>query len=121
MLTGFLQLLAFLLAGETLVYLTALPLPGAVIGMALLLAWLLWRGREPGENLGKATTGILQFLSLLFVPAGVGIVQRLGILEANVVGVLTIIVVTTGFSIPVTAYTFRFVSRWFPAPTESQE
>ena len=110
MLTGFLQLLAFLLAGETLVYLTALPLPGAVIGMALLLGWLLWRGCEPGENLGKATTGILQFLSLLFVPAGVGIILHLERLQREWPAILGSVLFATLISVALTGLLLRALS-----------
>ena len=111
MLTGCLQLLALLLAGETLVYLTALPLPGAVIGMALLLAWLLWRGREPGENLGKATTGILQFLSLLFVPAGVGIILHLERLQREWPAILGSVLFATLISVALTGLLLRALSK----------
>ena len=110
MLTGFLQLLAFLLAGETLVYLAALPLPGAVIGMALLLGWLLWRGRETGENLGKATTGILQFLSLLFVPAGVGIILHLERLQREWPAILGSVLFATLISVALTGLLLRALS-----------
>lgn len=110
MLTGFLQLLAFLLAGETLVYLLALPLPGAVVGMALLLAWLLWRGREPGENLGKAASGILQFLSLLFVPAGVGIILHLERLQREWPAILGSVLFATLISVGLTGLLLRALS-----------
>ncbi len=110
MLTGFLQLLAFLLAGETLVYLLALPLPGAVVGMALLLAWLLWRGREPGENLGKAASSILQFLSLLFVPAGVGIILHLERLQREWPAILGSVLFATLISVGLTGLLLRALS-----------
>ena len=110
MLIGFLQLLAFLLAGEIFVYLTALPLPGAVIGMSLLLGWLLWRGREPAENLGKAASGILQFLSLLFVPAGVGIILHLERLEREWVAILGSVLFPTLISVAFTALLLRRLS-----------
>lgn len=110
MLIGFLQLLAFLLAGETLVYLAALPLPGAVVGMALLLGWLLWRGREPSENLGKASTGILQFLSLLFVPAGVGIILHLERLQHEWPAILGSVLFATLISVGLTGLLLRALS-----------
>ena len=92
MVVGLAVVLFCQLVGEIFAYLTHLPLPAPVVGLVLL-----------------------------FVPAGVGIVQRLGILEANVLGVVAIVVVTTAFSIVVTAFTFRVVSRWFPAPAEGAE
>ena len=110
MLIGFLQLLSFLLAGEILVYLTALPLPGAVVGMSLLLGWLLWRGGEPGENLGKAAGGILQFLSLLFVPAGVGIILHLERLQREWPAILGSVLFATLISVAFTALLLRRLS-----------
>jgi holin-like protein len=110
-LTGFLQLLAFLLAGETLVYLAALPLPGAVIGMALLLVWLLWRDKEPREDLAKAATGILQYLSLLFVPAGVGIILHLERLEREWLAILGSVLFATLITVGMTALLLGALSR----------
>ena len=72
MVAGFAWLLVFQLAGEVLVRSLQLPVPGPVVGMLLLLLVLIWRG-EPGENLRSAGQGLLANLSLLFVPAGVGI------------------------------------------------
>ena len=72
MVAGFAWLLLFQLAGEVLVRSLQLPVPGPVVGMLLLLLVLIWRG-GPGENLRSAGQGLLAHLSLLFVPAGVGI------------------------------------------------
>lgn len=77
MLKGIIVLLACLVAGEAITYLLALPLPGAVIGMALALALLALRGGEPPAALREASQGLLQYLSLLFVPAGVGLILHL--------------------------------------------
>jgi holin-like protein len=49
-----------------------LPVPGPVIGMALLFAALAWRG-GPSLPLRESAQKLLQHLSLLFVPAGVGV------------------------------------------------
>ncbi|WP_153108851.1 CidA/LrgA family protein [Propionivibrio limicola] len=73
-------LLLFQLGGELFVRLLGLPIPGAVIGMSLLFLTLLVRG-EASHALKKDTSALLQHLSLLFVPAGVGIMlhlQRVG-------------------------------------------
>ncbi|PKR88888.1 hypothetical protein CXZ10_12260 [Pleomorphomonas diazotrophica] len=128
MVVGLAVVLLCQLLGEIFAYLTRLPVPAPVVGLVLLFGFFLVRDRWEwlpfslrSEEIDKSCETLVQQMALLFVPAGVGIVQRLGILEANVLGVLAIIVVTTAFSIAVTAYTFRLVSRWFPAPTESQE
>ncbi|MCF8014582.1 MAG: CidA/LrgA family protein, partial [Chromatiaceae bacterium] len=67
----FLILLCQLL-GETLVQLGALPIPGPVLGMLLLLGWLFLRGGV-AEEVGRTADTLLAHLSLLFVPAGVGV------------------------------------------------
>lgn len=71
-------LLLYQLIGELLVRGLGLPIPGPVIGMALLFLTLLLRGRV-GEEIRIHTGTLLQHLSLLFVPAGAGVmlhVQR---------------------------------------------
>ncbi|MBS1165917.1 MAG: putative effector of murein hydrolase LrgA [Proteobacteria bacterium] len=128
MVVGLAVVLLCQLIGEIFAYVTHLPVPAAVVGLVLLFGFFLVRDRWEwlpfslrSEEIDKTCETLVQQMALLFVPAGVGIVQRLGILQANVLGILAIIVVTTAISITVTAFTFRFVSRWFPAPTESQE
>lgn len=66
-------LLLFQLVGEVTARALALPIPGPVIGMALLFLTLVLRG-GPNEDLRSTAGTLLQHLSLLFVPAGTGIV-----------------------------------------------
>ena len=72
MIAAFALLLAFQLAGETLRVALHLPVPGPVLGMALLMVYLIAR-RGPDEHLRTTAGGLLQNLSLLFVPAGTGV------------------------------------------------
>ena len=60
------------LAGEVVVRALGLPFPGPVLGMGLLFAGLLVRGRSDPALDAVADT-ILRHLSLLFVPAAVGV------------------------------------------------
>jgi holin-like protein len=61
---------------------TGWPVPGPVIGMALLLAFLAARDHAPeflprelaDGTLEAAGKGLLAHLTLLFVPTGVGVV-----------------------------------------------
>ena len=69
-------LLVYQLVGELLVRLFSLTLPGPVLGMALLFLTLLVRGKV-SQELRSGTSSLLQHLSLLFVPAGVGVVVHL--------------------------------------------
>ncbi len=110
MLTGILGLLGFLLAGETIVFLLALPLPGPVLGMGLLLAWLLWRKGEVPAGLNTAATGILQYLSLLFVPAGVGVILHLERLQREWPAMLGAVLFGTLLSVGATGLILKKLS-----------
>ena len=66
-------LLACQLAGEITARALGLPLPGPVLGMLLLTALLLGFPRLV-QAIRATAEGLLQHLSLLFVPAGTGIV-----------------------------------------------
>jgi holin-like protein len=77
MLLGGLWLCAFVLLGERLVALTGAPIPGSIAGMLLL--WLaLETGAVRLSWLDRGATGLLHVLPLLFVLAGVGILQYTG-------------------------------------------
>ena len=74
------------LAGEVFVRGLGLPVPGPVVGLVFLLLLLLLardrfavlaRGPLQGDGVENASRGLLAHLSLLFVPAGVGVVQKL--------------------------------------------
>jgi holin-like protein len=75
-------LLVCQLAGEIVSRGLGLPVPGPVIGMALLFLLLVIRGRVPG-GLQTTATGLLGHLGLLFVPAGVGIMTHIPLLAAE--------------------------------------
>ena len=109
-------LLACQLAGEVLVRALGLQLPGPVAGMGLLFLALVWRGRRaPAEAvppaLGEVADALMRNLSLLFIPAAVGIVQYLGLLRSYAGPLALAIVVSTLAALVVTVVTFRFVSR----------
>jgi holin-like protein len=63
------------LAGEALVRLLGVPFPGPVAGMVLLLLLLVAAG-GPAEGVRRAGTGLLTYLPLFFVPAGVGLITH---------------------------------------------
>ena len=77
MLTAFTALLVCQLVGEALVRTFELPIPGPVAGMALLFTALVIHGRVP-DALDRVGSTLLSHLSLLFVPAGVGVITHLG-------------------------------------------
>lgn len=103
-------LLSCQLAGELLQRLLALPLPGPVLGLILLLALLVWR-KEVWPALGVTARGLLQHLTLLYVPAGVGLIVHLERLEAEWLPLLAALLGSTLLTLLVTVLVFRAVSR----------
>jgi holin-like protein len=99
------------LVGESLARLLALPVPGPVIGLLLLLGGLIWRDRPgrsvPGQELKAAAQGLLGNLGLLFVPAGVGVVTQLGVLGRNWLAVTVAILVSTLLGLLVTGWVMQ--------------
>ncbi len=110
MLAALTQLLLFQLAGEAIVRTLDLPLPGPVLGMLFLFLALAWRG-GPGEALQTTSQGLLQHLSLLFVPAGTGIVVHLDRVAAEWLPLLAALVASTAATLAVTALAMRAVQR----------
>ena len=82
MIAFFFLLCVLQLIGEAVVYITGLPIPGPVIGMALLLIGLIIKKGLP-EQLDKTATGLLGLLSLLFVPAGVGVTLHFNLITSE--------------------------------------
>lgn len=110
MIVNLTALLLFQLVGEVISRAAGLPLPGPVIGMALLLATLLAVPRAAAV-LRDTAQGLLSHLSLLFVPAGVGIVGHLGLLRTGGGPLLLALIGSTIAAIAVGALVFAGVAR----------
>jgi holin-like protein len=106
MLAAITLLLVYQLVGEIVVVALGLPIPGPVIGMALLFATLVARGRAD-DGLRQTANGLLRHLSLLFVPAGVGVMAHLGRLTDEWWPIAVSLVVSTLVTIAVTAVVMR--------------
>lgn len=92
--------------GEVASYALRLPVPGPVIGMVLLLLYLKLRPHAL-ETLRGTSLGLLQHLSLLFVPAGVGVMVHWHRLAAEGVAIVVAILVSTVLALAATALTVR--------------
>ncbi len=110
MLSWLTAILACQLAGELAVTATGLPVPGPVVGMVLLFCGLLIKGGIPT---GLATVGdaLLAHLSLLFVPAGVGVMLHARLLGDDWLPVSVALVVSTALTIAVTALVMVWLNR----------
>ncbi|MEN3274960.1 MAG: holin-like protein [Massilia sp.] len=106
LLPAFAILLLFQCLGEGLVFLLGLPVPGPVAGMVLLFfALLLWPALQ--QRIEEAANELLRHLSLLFVPAGVGIVAAAGSGSGHWLAIAASLVASTLLTLAVTALVLR--------------
>ena len=111
MLAGLTILLLFQCVGEVIVHGLKLPFPGPVLGLLLLMLFLVIRDGELPADLHSAGHGILRHLSLLFLPAGVGVMLYYRTLAGSLLPLLVIVIVSTIVTIAVTALVVRWLAR----------
>ena len=110
------------LAGEVIVRGLGLPMPGPVVGLLFLLLLLLARDRFVAlargplqqDGVENASRGLLAHLSLLFVPAGVGVVQKLDLVAEHGIAVAAVLAISVVVTLLVTVATFLVASRLMP-------
>ena len=112
MLEALATLLVFQTIGEVLSYLLRLPIPGPVLGMVLLLAVLMARPAAV-DALRPTSLELLKHLSLLFVPAGVGVMLHAARIGDEWLPIVVALVVSTALAIAVTALVITWTARRF--------
>jgi holin-like protein len=107
------------LLGELLTSATGLPVPGPVCGMGLLFAGLLVHGRIP-PDLASVGTALLDNLTLLFIPAGVGVMLHASLIGRDWLAITVALVISTGLTIAVTALVMRWLMPAAPAAATAE-
>ena len=109
MIRGIAVLLLFQLLGESVLFLTGLPVPGPVVGLVLLFLALQGgrrlapAARNPVE---RAADGLLGNLGLFFVPAGVGVVALWRVVQGQGAAIALVLVLSAVLTLGVTVWTF---------------
>lgn len=116
-LQGMAILLLLQSAGEALARLLKLPFPGPVVGLVLLLAAL--RAGWVRERVGTVARFLLQHLSLLFVPIGVGVMTHLNVLSEYGLRLALVVALSTWVCLAVTALVLRALMRKLPEQERS--
>ncbi|MGO4715840.1 CidA/LrgA family protein [Bradyrhizobium sp. 2TAF24] len=114
MIASFSLILLCQLGGEIVVRAIGVPVPGPVLGFLALLVLLLARDRWSGLALGPlrpgavegASKALLANLSLLFVPAGVGVVQKLDLIAAHGMAIFAVLALSVVLTLLATVGTF---------------
>ena len=110
MVQSFLVLLVCQACGEAIHRLTGLPLSGPIAGMVILLAVMIAR-KGPSPELRHSSSALLGYLSLLFVPAAVGIMPHLSALRAQWVPVVIALIVSTFLGMGTAALVMQAMNR----------
>jgi holin-like protein len=119
MLQAITLLLLFQLVGEVIAQTLDLPVPGPVVGMGLFFA-VLALPRGPAERMREPAQQLLQHLSLLFVPAGVGVMLHYHRVIAEWLPIVVALVLSTVLAIVVTAVTTRWLARLLNITEETE-
>lgn len=96
--------------GELLARGLMLPVPGPVFGMVILLVGLMVRGKVP-DSLRMTGEGLLRYLTLLFVPAGVGLMVHFQLIAQDLWPILLTLVLSTGLTLAVTVWVLDRLNR----------
>ena len=112
-LNGITLLLLYELAGESIVLLLRIPIPGPVVGMVLLFLTLLIRGHS-APALDTASSALLNHLPLLFVPAGVGMMVHFDRLAAEWLPIVVALLLSTLVTMAATAAIAEGMTRLLP-------
>ena len=121
MLQTFAILLTFQSVGELLTYSLHLPVPGPVIGMVLLVIYLLVDKGRVLEVMQGTVRELLRHLTILFVPAGVGVMTQLNRFGQEWLPIVVATVVSTWLSIAAGALVTRALMRRTGDHGEGQE
>lgn len=106
MISGLVQLFLWQGLGELLSKFFLPGIPGPVLGLLLLLAFLCLKGHV-NSDLGLVADSFRQHLGLLFVPASVGVLLFLPELQTHALAVGTALIVSVILTIAVTAIVLK--------------
>ncbi len=107
---GIAVLLCYQLLGSVVVLVLGLKIPGPVLGMFLLFITLILSRKLP-EWLDQSASYLLKHLSLLFIPAGVGVVVHLERIGSEWFAIVTTLFLSTLVGMATTAWVMQWVMR----------
>ncbi|WP_068268431.1 CidA/LrgA family protein [Caviibacter abscessus] len=113
-------ILIFSFLGEGLSPFIPLPIPGSVIGMFLLFIALETKivNLKKIENVGSF---LIANLGILFVPAGVGIMTKFGLIKEIWISFFVLTIVTTIISLIIIAKTVEIIKKYFEKGKDNKD
>ena len=110
MIDGLVRILLFQGLGEIIARFFLPLVPGPVIGLVMLLAFLAWRGAVP-EGVELVSAAFMRYLGVLFVPAAVGVVLFFPHLQRQALAIALALVVSVVATVAVSALVAKLLSR----------
>ena len=110
MIDGLVRILLFQGLGEIIARFFLPLVPGPVIGLVMLLAFLAWRGGVP-EGVELVSAAFMRYLGVLFVPAAVGVVLFWPHLQRQALAIVLALVVSVVATVAVAALVAKLLSR----------
>lgn len=110
MLAGILLLMLFNFLGFAVVAVLGLPIPAAVVGLILLLAFLVIRGSTT-SGLADASSRLLPLLPLFLIPASAGVVEYGALMRKEWLPIVLALSISLLVSFIATPFLFRFFIR----------
>lgn len=99
---------SLLVAGDVLVAVTGLPVPGAVLAM-LGLALVCTKLPEATTGVSRLFDAIIPFAPMLFVPAAVGVIANVEAIASAWLPIVSAITLSTAASLLVTGFAFQLL------------
>ena len=87
-------ILIFSFAGEVLHYLVPIQIPASIYGLVLLFIGLM-TGLIQLSQVQETAKFLIEIMPMMFIPAGVGLLESWGVLKPILVPVILILVVST--------------------------
>lgn len=87
-------ILIFSFAGEALHYLVPIQIPASIYGLVLLFIGLM-TGLIRLSQVQETAKFLIEIMPMMFIPAGVGLLESWGVLKPILVPVIVILVVST--------------------------
>jgi holin-like protein len=110
---GLVRILLFQGIGEVIAHFLLPLVPGPVVGLVLLLAFLVWRGRV-SDGVELVSAAFVRYLGRLFVPAAVGVVMYWPHLRQQALAIAVALVASVVATIAVSALIAKVLSRGKP-------
>jgi putative effector of murein hydrolase LrgA (UPF0299 family) len=107
---GLVRILLFQGIGEVVAKFAVPLVPGPVIGLVLLLAYLVWRGGVP-DGIELVSAAFMRYLGVLFVPAAVGVVLFWPHLQRQALAIAAALIVSVVATVAVSALLAKLLSR----------